>query len=171
MGEIVDMVMCIKNGDSDKFESLLERLKPVINKYSRKLYKDEREDTESELILALWVSIQNIKFFNSEGEVISYLIKAIYMRFLELYRESCKKHMYEIDNSEDIDFIEESSDDIGYINAIIYEDVMQLFKYLEKSKYEIFVKILVDQKSDSQIALEVHKSRQYVNRVRRKNMQ
>ncbi len=167
MGEIVDMIICIKNGNEDKFKFLIERFRPVINKYSRKLYKDEREDVESELILALWMSVKNIQFLNSDGEVISYLIKAIYVRFLELYRESCKRYDFEINKNDEIDCLEECCTEAGYMRSIFREDIKNLLSNLEPSKYDIFIRIIIHEKSDREIAAEIHKSRQYVNRVRR----
>lgn len=167
MGEITDMLVCIKNGNDDNFKHIIERFRPVINKYSRKLYKDEREDVESELILALWISIKNIEFLNSDGEVISYLIRAIYIRFLELYRESCKRHDFEIEKNEDAECFEGSSNEFGYTDVQLQEDIKNLMSSLDPAKYDIFIRIFIHEKTDREIAAEVHKSRQYVNRVRR----
>lgn len=49
-------VLNVKKNKND-FEKLINMMTPLINKYTRLLYKDEKEDINSELILALWERI------------------------------------------------------------------------------------------------------------------
>ena len=45
---------------------------PLINKYTRLLYKDEKEDINSELILALWEAVLKMKYYEDDGKCLVY---------------------------------------------------------------------------------------------------
>ena len=51
MGEVSSVIQKIRE-DKNNFGMLLERMKPLINKYTKLLYKDEKEDVYSEMVLA-----------------------------------------------------------------------------------------------------------------------
>ena len=53
MGEFLSIISEIKR-DKNKFCLLINKMEPLINKYVRLLYKDDKEDIKSELLFALW---------------------------------------------------------------------------------------------------------------------
>ena len=53
MGQLINLIEQIKNGDKDKFCTVIEKFDPLIRKYMRLLYKEESEDVRGELVLAL----------------------------------------------------------------------------------------------------------------------
>ena len=42
-------------------------MEPLINKYMRKLYKDDKDDVYAELILALWEAVTKLKYVENDG--------------------------------------------------------------------------------------------------------
>ena len=60
MGEVALILQNVKKNKND-FEKLINMMTPLINKYTRLLYKDEKEDINSELILALWEAVLKMK--------------------------------------------------------------------------------------------------------------
>ena len=111
MGEFVTLIQAIKN-DKEKFEELLIKMEPLINKYVRLLYKEEKEDVYAELVLALWESVLKISYFENDGQIINFICRALKNRYYELYRNSKKRCEYEINSTDDIYFVKESSKDL-----------------------------------------------------------
>ena len=64
MGEITSLIEDVQK-DKDQFAKLEQAMEPLINKYMRKLYKDDKDDVYAELILALWEAVT--KFFRLES--------------------------------------------------------------------------------------------------------
>lgn len=164
MGEIMDAVIKIKEGEKDKFLVIIRRLKPLISKYTKKLYKDEREDTESEFILALWEAIIQLKYVDNDARLMVYLNRCIYIKFLELYRSSCKIHNNEVGTEIDVEgsFIEDKYEEI-----LQGEDIKSILKKFSGKKLIILKSILFGNLTDMQISQKYGVSRQYVNRIRR----
>ncbi len=52
MGDFINIIQKIQS-DKNYFIELVEKMNPLINKYMRLLYKDEKDDVCSELFLAL----------------------------------------------------------------------------------------------------------------------
>ena len=94
MGEFTTLIQQTKE-DKDNFYLILERMKPLIDKYCRILYKDESDDTRAELSLSLWEAIQKISIYENDAQIVTYLKNAVTNRFHELYRKSCKRDNYE----------------------------------------------------------------------------
>lgn len=92
MEELKLLICTIYDKKNNKFEELVEKFQPLIKKYIRILYKDEKEDVHSELVLALWEAVINIKYVENEGQIMSYLCRALHNKFLELYRKSRNLH-------------------------------------------------------------------------------
>ena len=166
MGEFSILIQAIK-ADKNKFHLLLEKMNPLINKYSRLLYKDEKEDVYSELSFALWEAVDRIYEYDNDGEIVNYLKTALKNKFFELYRNSRKKNDNEILIGDewaafDYGFVETQFDD-----AVINEDMMCFINQFKGGKKEIFYYILIHNLSDTKIAEKLNLSRQYVNRMRR----
>lgn len=73
MGEIVMLINEIQTSNKDAFCILMNKMQPLINKYTYSLYKDNRDDVQSELYIALWEAVNKMSFIESDGQVINYL--------------------------------------------------------------------------------------------------
>ena len=168
MKEWCKLLMDIKQ-DKEVFAKLIEYMNPLINKYVRLLYKDDHEDMRGELILALWESVVKIDYCNYEGECFSYINKALKNKFLELYRKSKKLHDFQITiEYEDMpEYPDSQAYSAEFSDIVFREDIKQLLKQVNKRKKQLFLQILLEDKSDAEIAKEFNISRQYVNRVKK----
>ena len=54
-----------------------------------------------------------------------------------------------------------------FSDIVFREDIKQLLKQVNKRKKQLFLQILLEDKSDAEIAKEFNISRQYVNRVKK----
>ena len=151
--------------DKEKFGLLIEKFDPLIKKYVRLLYKDDKEDVYAELVAALWESVCNMEYYYDDGQITNYFIRALRNKYLELYRISKKKH----DNTSDIDEFDLNKI-VGYVNAyddlLILNDLNKMRHKLSNRKRKIFDLIFYEGYSDKEVATELGISRQYVHRVR-----
>lgn len=88
---IVAAVREYKRDEKNKKEKILciiDQLEPVINKYAKKLRCSGYEDMRQELLIAVIEAVERMERYESEGQCITYLVKAIELRYLELYRKS-----------------------------------------------------------------------------------
>ena len=93
-----------------------------------------------------------------------YLNRCIYIKFLELYRSSCKIHNNEVGTEIDVEgsFIEDKYEEI-----LQGEDIKSILKKFSGKKLIILKSILFGNLTDMQISQKYGVSRQYVNRIRR----
>ena len=75
MGEIMSIIQEIQT-DKNTFTKLAVKMEPLIKKYVRLLYKDEKEDVRSEMMLALWEAVIKMEYCEKEGECIAYCCPA-----------------------------------------------------------------------------------------------
>lgn len=165
--ELNEMIIEFKKGDVNQFLLIQERLKPVMNKYVRLLFRDEKEDTMAELDLSLLEAVHNIVYFENEGQCFIYFYNALRNRYLELYKRSRRKFDYECsyEAQEGYEPICQQ-DDFAEIN--LKEDIGRVCSdYSEKQK-KILFSILFDNKTSTLAARENNVSRQYVNRIKRR---
>lgn len=164
MGEFTEIIKAIKS-DKDMFYILLDKMKPLIEKYSRILYKDEKEDVESELSLALWEAVNKIIVYDNDGQIVTYLKIALQNKFHELYRISRNHHDNCIFPDKDMPvpvYVE------NHFNDTITEyDLANFINQFEGTKREIFFFILIYNLSDIEISKKLNVSRQYINRMRK----
>ncbi len=167
MGEITSLIQKIHT-DKNAFEQLINKMAPLIDKYTRLLYKDEKEDVRSEMMLALWESVTKISYCEKDGECLAYLSTALRNRFYDLYRKSRKQHDHQmlIENDSVFDIIkDESRKDLE--DVIFNIDIEAFLKRYIGKKREIFKVIILENKLDTEIAGIFCVTRQYVNRLRR----
>lgn len=163
--EISKLLHDIKE-NKDNFYLLMEQFSPLIKKYVRLLYKDEKEDAQAELVAALWEAVCNIAYYDDDGQIVNYITRALRNRFLELYRASRKYH----DNTSEIEEIELNkivSYDNAYDDLLTLGDLEKVRDKLNNRKKEIFDLIFYEGRSDKEVASELGISRQYVHRVKR----
>lgn len=142
--------------DSIALMDIINRMSPLINKYSRSLYSSEYEDIRQELILALLESVNKIKQYDIEEKCISYLAHGIKNRFMELYRK--EKVLKEEQLAYDISEVPQISN--TFQDAEFYVDIKQII-LSEKSitKRKIIELIAYENATDSEIALNSNKFR------------
>lgn len=145
---------------------LIECMQPVINKYARKLYEGESEDMCQELTLSLIEAVNKIETYNNEGKVINFLVNAVRNRFYELYR---KNKILKKEEMHEIDILENMCD----CNNQLYADIefkVDLGKSIHcnsRIQRNIAYYVLCENISDTEIARNLHISRQYVNRCKK----
>ena len=166
MGELKISIQEIQKKDLDKFYEIVKKMEPLMKKYMRILYKEEKEDIHSELVLALWEAVIKMTYVEEEGQIMSYLCKALHMKFLELYRKSRKQHDLEFDF---VDFIapDRQVEEREYSNRITEHDMNNLVKDFSGIKKDIYLSMLLGSFTDVQIAFKFGISRQYANRLRK----
>ncbi len=167
MGEFMELISDVKK-DKNKFDLVINKMEPLINKYVRLLYKDESEDMRSELIIALWEGVCNISFYENDGQIVNFLKIALRNRYLELYKSSKRYHDHKTDTDDNQELLENlPGKNNSFDEVLVKINIEQILNTYYGSKKDIVYLILVDDLSDSEIAAKLNISRQYINRVRR----
>lgn len=145
---------------------IIECMEPIINRFVKKLYNEEYEDVNQELILAVIEAVNKIEFYDNEGGCVNFLINAIKNRFYELCRKQEKKK-YEVKADEEI--IELVRDEqLSEYDDIAFEiDLKKFIQTSSEIQVCIAYAILYEQKKDREIAENLGISRQYVNRCKK----
>jgi DNA-directed RNA polymerase specialized sigma24 family protein len=167
MGELIMLIHEIQDTNKEAFNIVMHKMEPLINKYTYLLYKDEKEDTRSELNVALWEAVNKISLLENDGQVINYLSTAVKNRYLELYRVSKKHHDNEMALENDNYLYELSFLQYEYENFEVVQDISRFLAQVDGLKREIFSLILINNYSDIEISRTLKLSRQYVNRMRK----
>lgn len=81
------LIFEVKKGNIDEFLNILKLFEPAINKYTNKMYLDDKEDVHSELVLALLEATLKINYCNEEGQCIVFLSNALKFKFYEIYKK------------------------------------------------------------------------------------
>lgn len=166
MGEIARIITNIREGDKEQFVDLLERFEPLIKKYMKYLYKDEPEDVRAELSCALWEAVLRMGYIEQEGQIVNYLQRALFNRYLELYRGSRKKNDHEM-QAEDSSLMNMQVIGNEFDEVIIKDFKNSILSRYSGKKKMVYRLMLIDELSDMEIAIKYGMSRQYVNRLRR----
>lgn len=164
MGEMCELIGMIKE-DKEKFHLIMDKFQPLINKYTRLLYRDEKEDIYAEFAVALWEAVLNITFYDNDGQVVNYIVTALRNKYLELYRISRRHHdnMVSMDKNE----IETATAlDSSYEDILIQESMNKICNTLKGNKKEIFKLVFIEGLSDMEVAHQLQVSRQYVHRIK-----
>lgn len=167
MGEIMSIIQEIQT-DKNTFTKLAVKMEPLIKKYVRLLYKDEKEDVRSEMMLALWEAVIKMEYCEKEGECIAYLCTALKNRFFELYRKSKKEHdhLLPIEDDDVLNMIGvESTEDLE--DVIFNIDIELFLEEHAETRNKIFRMIILENKSDTEIAKVFYVTRQYINKLRK----
>lgn len=165
MEELTSIIDLIKK-DKNQFYVIQNKMKPLIDKYCRILYKDDCDDVRSELTLSLWEAIIKISSYDNDAQIITYLKNALTNKFHELYRNSRKQNDNETLFSDD-DLCNFKSSSNTSKNIVMNVDIHNFIKHFSGPKRMVFIYILIYDLSDSEISEIMGISRQYVNRMRR----
>lgn len=167
MGELAKIIQMVKE-NKNEFYLIMDKMSPLINRYARMLYKDENEDVCSELMMALWKAVDDLEYYENDGQIISFINTAIRNKYLELYKKSRKIHDFEtLMKEEDTVFQTIAYQGNEFDDVLFREDVLRIVNTYSGLKKEIVYCFLVKELSDSEIAEQLNVSRQYVNRIRR----
>lgn len=156
---IYEKLIKAKNGEKDCLEEIIKKFNPLISKYSRLL---DGEDTKQDLYLHLVKVINKIPikqdYFDKDKFIVGYIVKSIRNEYIRLSKLKNKKESNETQLNLDIEIEHESS----------YEDIelIELFKKLSKSEYNIIKLICMKGLSVSEIANYMGISRQVVNQCK-----
>lgn len=165
MGDFLTLIKNIHE-DKEQFSDLVIKMNPLIKKYMRILYKDEKEDVRSELVLDLWEAVTKLQYVENEGQCITYLSNALRNKFYELYRNSRKDNDNQFASRMemmDTTIFEETE----YGNLIVENDLKKYLSEYIGLRYQIYKSILFENLSDYEIAIKYGVTRQYVNRLKR----
>lgn len=167
MGDIISLIQKIRT-DKEAFKELVDKMEPLIKKYTRLLYKDEKEDVRAEMTMTLWEAVIKLKYCEKDEECLTFLCTALKNRFYELYRKSRKEHDNQVfAENEDI-FDSGKVENMTDLDDVIFNIDAELFlKEYGGKKREIFRMIIMGNESDTEIAEVFSVTRQYVNRMRR----
>lgn len=168
MGDKLNLIIKeYKDGNEEKISLIIERMMPLIKKYVRLLYKEERDDMYSEFYLTIVEALSKMTYVGAEGQCVSYLQKAIKIKFYELYRKS-KKHY---DNETVIEnqilyLISYKSNEIQ--DVIFKQDINEILsKINDEKKRKILYSIIFENQSITKVAKRHQVSRQYANRIKK----
>lgn len=166
MGELGRLLQQVKK-DKEKFSMVIDKMEPLISRYTRLLYKDEKEDMRSELVLALWEAVLRLEYIENDGSCAVYLSNALRNKFLELYRKSRKQHDNQSVMEMEVLEIMVIGEEEKISQFLLEEDLKHLVEDFKTLKKQICYSIMFEQLSDAEIAGKYQISRQYSNRVRR----
>lgn len=168
MGEFMELISMVKR-DKDKFNLLVDKMEPLISKYVRLLYKDDKEDVREEFLLALWEAVCNISFFDNDGQIVRYLTIALRNRYMELYKSSRRFHDYEVVSEDSQEVIQNTVYNVNEFDEMLLKtDIFKLINNYQGVKKRIIYLMLIDNLTDSEISGKLSLSRQYINRIRKK---
>lgn len=155
-----------KKGNHESFLPIVEKLKPAIFKYARNLFRENFEDCVSELELAILESVNKIPNIQNETQCLAFLINAVKNKYLELARKSIKISASELPFEEQ-DLVCPYME-YEYGNCELRMDIDNLLSECSESQKKILLAVIFEGKNSSQIAAELHTSRQYVNQIKKK---
>ena len=159
-----ELIREYKDGGKRNFEKIAEKMNPLIEFYARKLYTWDREDARQEMLLALFLSLEKMKYCRNEGEMLSYLKTGIRRRYKDLM-------LKELHNKEETVYAEWTEVQDERDDFAISEFYMNLESALESfhgKERKIAERILFYGESDTEAAIQEAVSRQYCNRIRKK---
>ena len=165
--ELSNAILACKCGEKSYFLFILNKMEPLIKKYTRLLYRDEREDVYQEFILSLLEAVNNIEYYETEGKCIYYLSKAIKNKFFELYRKSRNINDHET-VLEDLQLKNQIIYSKEYENIIFDNYVEYLLKYENNKTKSILRASILFGISDIELSKKYNVSRQYIYKIRQK---
>lgn len=159
---LVEIVLLAKT-DKEYMKLVMDRLRPLINSYVKKLFFLDPDDAEQEIVLAIMEAVHSIKRCENNGQCLTYIINAVYYSYVK----HCKKNMiveqYEfLDNEKTTEkCINDKYDDVDF-----WSDINNKLSKLP-SRHRTIIRYLLLGYTDREIAETMHMSRQYINRLKK----
>lgn len=163
---LAKLIMEYKNGNKNSLERIINKMYPLINKYARKLFNLEYEDMQQEMIIAVIEAVVKIKSIHSEYECLAYIVTSVKNKYLEMTRISLELKNIDLNNNYDFILKLENNNDL-FLDIEFEYDLKKSCKINSSMKKKIVEYILFQGLNDTEIAKELHISRQYVNRCKK----
>lgn len=163
MGMLLSLVEEYKKGTVGTDVQILKLMEPLLKNYAHKLYCMEYEDAIQELSVAILEALPYLNPEQTEGECVCYIQRVVSNRYKKLCRKILSRPQTE--NIDDCVLTLKAQD--------CYDDTFFAFQtYIEKLpkaelRYQIISRFFYEEKSDKEIAEELHISKQYVNRLKK----
>ncbi|MGH4119496.1 sigma-70 family RNA polymerase sigma factor [Clostridium sp.] len=158
-----ERILHIQGGNTGELLTIIDKFKPLIQKYKRKLNYEESETDLTIAIIEILFSI-DLKNFETYGDcaIVTFICNSIRNRSIDLFRKYVLKKTHEIEFNFDImgDSIKENIDDKLFI--------AELLDKLSKKQLFIIIEKYFKCQSDAEIANYLHISRQAVNKSKNK---
>lgn len=155
-----------QEGNHECLLLIIEKLKPAIFKYAKKLFLNDFEDSVAELELAVLESVSKIPYTENEAQCLTFLINAIKNKYWELARKSNKISDAELPLEEQFPVYSYLENE--YSNCELRLDLERALSTCNATQKKLLSEIIFEGKSSSLVATELHISRQYVNRIKNK---
>lgn len=166
--DICKLISDYKNGDMSALEHIWYRMTPLIKKFAGKTHFMEYDDSFQEYSIVLIEAVNKIQTYDSNGQCLKYFLTCIKNKFSFLYKNYCNGVANEI--FDDI-VIEETYVSNEYNDILFLTDIENFIKGLpSEAKRNIAKLSIIQQKSDTEIAIRLGFSRQYVNKAIYKNV-
>lgn len=158
--ELYELLLRCRNKDNDAVLDLIEKFKPLVNKYARNSVDD---DIENELNLFLIELVRKIpiekEIFREDKYIIGYIQTSLKHKYIEIN----KKNYYK--NKVDIDKILTLGNECNDIESIFIKNMLENLTLKEK---KIIILRFYKRYSDNEIADMFNISRQAVNGTKRR---
>ena len=170
MKELKDIIVSAQNYDEESLLHLIEKFKPVILKYSKRMNYDE--DFYSSLILFFIETIHKIDLSKfkilTDHAIIKYISNSIYHQYILLSK--CQKNVREYENQfEDGDIDQWVGADHSTEKEISNMMINSLMKeYLTQREYICVKLMVIDGLSSTEAAKKLNISRQTVNEAKKR---
>ena len=154
--KFANLVNKAKN-NSEAVMEILKIMKPIINKYVKKIYFMDKEDAEQELNLAIIEAIQRI------SNCIVYIENAIKFKYAHLCKSNIRREEAEGKYVEELKEVLVGETSLEVEKTIDFKSKVQ---QLSEKKKQILTYLYLGY-TDNEIAKELGNSRQYINRVKK----
>lgn len=156
MRQIIDCIREYRNGDSDATLYIIDRLKPLLNKYA---YKLSYEDAYCDLQMFVFDCLAKVDFDgmnnNTNGAIIKYFEKALYNEYIRLSKVKDYIGTYEIFEDEDISIIDYVGGREDDHSNLMFES---LKSYLNDKEFEVIYNMYYENMSAKDISHETGQS-------------
>jgi len=162
--ELLLLTQKAKEGNQTAMLQIIEKFKPLIIKYSKKLFFMTFEDASQELIISLIEAIYKMEHLYNEEGIKSYIHKSVTHKYCYLCKQNIKMNVYDNGDIEDFNIV---ANEPSFENDSIMKIEIQIaMENLSDVKQKI-LRLLLQGYSDTEIAKLLKISRQYVNRVKK----
>ncbi len=150
-----------RNCTDEFYLNTIERFKPLIKKYSKKLQYD---CAETDLIITIIKILKNMPYINDEKAYISYIAKSVKNEYVRLSKKEQLTAQREVPMELEAIPGEESDMEIKI-------DLYQVLVFLNSNQKKVIELNYFLNYSDSEIAAKLNISRQAVNKTKRKALE
>ncbi|MCY6355391.1 RNA polymerase sigma factor [Clostridium sp. ZS2-4] len=158
---LYEIIENIQNGDTEKILDIINKFKPLIKKFSRKLIYEEAE-TDLTISFIEMIQTMNLNNFTSEneGKIINYINSVIRNKHIDLFRKYVLRRTEEVELNLDIliDYTNNSIED-----SILIEDLLNRLPKIQKT---VLKEKFIKDHSDIEISQKLNISRQAVNKTK-----